>query len=175
MQAWQKEIQKDYDDRKASVVWALTDGNDIEKGIASDLQYSNSELSKVKKKGSEIKEKLNTEKSKVAIKLAEVNLIKKALKKEIGFEPDGDEEMEGCKRYSYKQMYPTNQDVDSQPTNEATETMSPQIKLMREYNSCLYRYKHCKKELGTLDTLLNSIQDKKEYELNLKIATELGF
>jgi hypothetical protein len=176
--SWENEIQKDYDDRKASVIWALTDGNDIEKGIASDLMYSDSELKYVTKKGSEIKEKIVTAKANEAVKLAEIGIKLKLLRSEIGVDPEGDD-VSGIgdnykKRYSYKQMYPDNT-VNNLTGNVSATNSEDVVKKMREYNNCVYKFHNCQRELKTLGTIVDGIKEKKDYKLHIRIATELGF
>lgn len=157
--SWEKDIEADRLDSIKSVNFALG----IEKGVASDLMF-NSELNKIQKKGSEIKEKLEKEKVKEAISLANDNVKINNIKSKIEEQPAGDPYIEGSeyKKFSYEQIY-----------KEGVE--ESKALLMRTYNHCLHKYCFDKRDLDKLITMISNIQDSKTYDLTLDIATKLGF
>ena len=165
MRSWEKEIQKDLDDKKRSVMFALGEQNDIEKSVANDIRYDsngNNDLSFIIKKGDEIKGKLETERSNSAMKLATYNIQATKLKEEIGVEPSKDawQDDNDMKIYPYEMIYPSGNENN--------------IK-MREYNELVDKIYCLKKDVKIYTTLINGLKEDKNYKLPIMVASQLGF
>lgn len=145
--SWEKEIQKDLDDRKKSVVWALENGS-IEKSDDSDI---------IMKSGAEIKSKLMGDRADISVGLAESGVKLNELFKSLGVEPEK-EISEGVKLYSFTQI-------------EKSETGD----IMRKCNNLRIKKLTQSKKLNYLNTLIGGVKEESEYKLNNRIASELGF
>ena len=155
MQNWIKQIEKDKEDRRRSVNFALNlngERDELLKSAASDYGTLNN-LS-ISKKGSEIKEKLQTEKMKVGEVVISVSEKLNNIVKSVG-EPNG-------KTYSYEEIY--SEDVDSENAS-----------LMRDFNNLTSKMDTLKSEVSTLNGWIENIQDNKPYELPARVLSELGF
>lgn len=176
--AWEKEIQKDLEDKKRSVMFALGEQNEIEKSLANDIRYDsngNNDLAFVIKKGEEIKPKLESERSNSAIKLATCNIQATKLKEEIGVEPTKDawQDDNDMKIYPYELIYPTSK-TESNLGEELSVSTSTNVK-MREYNDYIDKMYCLKKDIKIYTTLINGLKDDKNYKLPIMVASQLGF
>jgi len=153
--SWELEIEKDREDRKKSILFAFNRTEEIEKSI-DGLRYSDSELNKIVKKGSEIKNKLLDEKIEYGVKysICKEKLLK--AKSDINIEPS-----ENLK-YDYSQMRDGDSDNDYAPK-------------MREYNNIFYEVERLKEDIRYINILLSNIKEDKSYNLTVRVANELGF
>lgn len=159
---WQSEIEKDKIERVKSINYALN--TNIEKSIVSDITYSDTDLKYISKNGSEIRSKLDEERFRLGLVLAEIKLRKTKLIKEIGFEPEKN-------NYSFE-------GEEKQPNTYGYEKIKESEELsekMREYNRCVDKSIYMGREFKVLKTILDGIKDKKDYKLNINIASKLGF
>lgn len=165
MQNWIKQIEKDKEDRRRSVSFALNlngERDELLKGAVSEYGALNN-LS-ISKKGSEIKEKLQIEKMKVGALIIVCLEKMSSLVKEIGEAPTtNDEETE----YSYEQMYPKTEDESAGESDKTPK--------MREYNRHSRKNRRLSRESKYINTLIANIQDNKSYDLPARVLSELGF
>ena len=133
----------------------------FEKGAVSDLMYSDNSLNKVKKIGSEIKDKLALHRVMLAEKLISLTGKLNSVSSEITEQPE-DESLNGHLRYCHKQIY---KNGDLNTGNDK----------MRQYNNIMYKKEEVVQEIKYINTLMSSIDDSKKYDLPLKLASDLGF
>lgn len=165
MQNWIKQIEKDKEDRRRSVSFALNlngERDELLKGVVGD--YGALKNLSISKKGSEIKEKLIAEKMKVGALIIVCLEKMSSLTKEIGEMPaTNDEET----IYSYEQIYPN--------TDEGNVGESDKASKMREYNNHSRKNSRLSAEAKYINTLISNIQDNKSYDLPARVLSELGF
>lgn len=163
--SWEKQIQKDREDRMNSVKYVLNLNNErdnlLQKGVMSQFQgLSSLPLSK---KGSEIKEKLQSEKMKIGMLILSNSEKLSGLKKEIGVFPQDSEE-DGKLRYGYSQIY-----------SNTSEPLSELSLKMQEFNRCIYKQEGYITQSKQINTLMENIQENKMYDLPVRVLSDLGF
>lgn len=163
--SWEKQIQKDKEDRMNSVKYVLNLNNErdnlLQKGIMS--QFEGLSSLPLSKKGSEIKEKLQSEKMKIGMLILSNSEKLNALKKEIGVSPQDSKEG-GKLRYGYSQIY-----------SNTSEPLSELSLKMQEFNRYSYKQEDYMAQSKQINTLMENIQENKMYDLPVRVLSDLGF
>jgi hypothetical protein len=161
--SWEKEIELDILDKRRSIEWIFkSEESDINKSVEGD------NLSAVETKlGSEIKPVLEKLKRSKAEKLVICKAGADSIADRIAEEPLEESVFDkslNVKIYSYSQMY----------KKDTIEKSQGGVNDMRVYNNKIASYASLHKELGTLTSIIDGIQDDKEYRLTEDLVKELG-
>ena len=150
---------------------------------------------KIKKKGSEVKEKLTD------IRKEEEKESQDYFSKVLGYrskisQPPTEDAPEWYlqnlkmpkekvpKIYSYQVMYPSDSDTIQTETSGRSPLVAPEsVKILSQeeavyaekYNECLRKYFGCLKEVSYIDTFLNNLEENKTYDLSMEQANAFGF
>lgn len=170
--------------KRTEVQETLTKANDIQKSHLANMLGSDN--LKIIKKGSELKEKLNTSLSKIIDEKDSKYQQIVELKNSINCEPTDEVDewtFQGLKsRISlapkvfkwddcYQKHYPQN----SIDLSEDQKTENSICELKRKYNSLVRNYIEMSAEVIQIQTMIDNIEEKKNYELTVKQASTLGF
>ena len=162
MQSWEKQINKDIEDRRRTVLYTLNFNKERDNLLKSAFDCGLMQLT-IPKKGSEIKEKLSNERIKVGESIVVISAKMIKLLSEIAVNTDDnvdceDENSKGV--FSYTLIHSQDTDIRAK---------------MQEYNNYCYKYQRLRGEVKYINTLMSNIQDNKVYELSASILSELGF
>ena len=158
---------------------------EIKKGLEDDLMRNDS--MKFAKKGSEIKEAVNTVLSKLIVEKSTTYSKMEGLIEEIQCLPDMEcsswkldgykHLMEGTpKSYSYNKIYGNGEKENTILGKVSFEGMSPQSQQdkMREYNQLSEKWVDLSISALNLQTISRNLEDKKQYMLTIDQLTKLG-
>lgn len=153
----------------------------IEKAVSDDFNYGAKEASKdnvssgiqVSKTGKEIKEALQKEFANAVEQKVHCYTKMDELVKEIGQNPESsfkddyiingwEGKIDLPKKYCYEEIY-----VDNTPVEKSKE--------MQKYNEHARKFIIHSIECKKLQTLINNIDEKKTFKLNIDLASKLGF
>ncbi len=177
------ELHKAFDSLKNGSVVDIVDiiigrHDEISKGILDGYGESS-----IKKKGSEIKEKIT---GYITKKEGEVKTYKSELDellKGVDTKPTEDCEYHkdtvddvGYKMFSDSLVYDGHGDTTSKEDAAAKAVVSPDERSkMRKYNDKLYDYTSCMSSVAKANTVSRNVKDDEEYELSVSELTKLGF
>lgn len=165
------------------------ENRELSKGVMSNVDFESS--LRVSKTGKQVKEKLKD-------LLVEYLMQKNSLFREmdilitvIGTQPSdvpNDYELMGLRekiqtiplKYAYKELYPDTSGDNVAPVVEAISEV-PEVKkptvqdLKRGYNSMVGKYLDKSVDCLLIKTTIDGVKDDKSYDLNVHLATKLGF
>lgn len=165
--SWERDIELDRLDKRRSIEWLFkSEDSEINKaGEGENLSTVESKL------GSEIKPLLDKLKRSIAERAVICKASADSLSEKIGEEPVSDSLFDKSleiKIYSYSQMYKRESIEKSQ--GGSNEKVSD----MLAYNNKVAKYASLRRELSTLSSIIDGIQDEKEYKLPESFIKELG-
>ena len=147
--SWENEIEKDREDKRNSIAWALGEGR-IEKSESSEI---------ITKAGADVMWALLLMKSKEDTELSKLLDEANGLIKSIGFEPESDQ------KYSYSQIYKDDTEIQKSEGNSG---------MMREYNRVIPKIEVRHKASKFMGELISKFDEEKEYKFSKRMAEELG-
>ena len=160
--------------------------NDLEKGIIDDLSYQSKESGFIATTGKEMKAKLEVVKARNQTELSNIAVKQAALVAQIGSQPDRDDNSYQLEKYNGLISTPQTYSyecckgvVENVPyLYEAPKAEVPEVninELKSQYRELVYRAINLQVENLQIDTFVRNTKDTKEINLNLQIATALGF
>lgn len=155
------------------------EGNELKKShIINSFSYSDSKFS-ITKRGKEIKEKLLKVLEDEKAEILNYTSKMETLKSEVGEEPtslfsddyyylvDGWEDKIPTLPFVYN--------CRTQKEDIMVESNSPSKNLRSEYNDIACRLVQCQIEIKMIETMMDSFEDTRLYDLNVRQASMLGF
>lgn len=134
-------------------------------------QFGHADNIQINKKGSEIKQNLESHKTKEMLAASKAQAEMVNIKEKVNCEPTEDPDSyiaDGIDVAIMPKKYPWSECYSE---NESDET----AKLKNKYNQCASKFIECQVECAMIDTMLKNIEDNKTYNLTVKQATILGF
>ena len=173
MESFEYEIKQNNLERIKSIGYQV-----LEKGIINDLSYDlksgKDKPLKVTKAGKEIKEKLIQETQSISnLKQSYYNKMM-LISKEIEINPIKELDSYSTEDWGGKIPIPLTY-CYSQMIDDYNKTDIEDASKMREYNRIARQWFDKSVEEKKINTVVNAIDDKKLYELNIGIASKLGF
>ena len=167
------EMRREYEDRKKSLENFFTD-SDINKSVIDDVTYQDD--MKIPVKGKELIKKLLEQKGITVASL--VHCIKdiQFIAQSIGVAPEESVKEGKVKIYSYKQRFGEAMAQVHPIAEENANTIGISVtEKMNEYNNKAYKIAGFQRDIASVNTMIASIKEDKDYRLPVYIATQLGF
>jgi hypothetical protein len=174
------DIMKDRLQRVASIEYQINKSmsDDFNYSVKSDSKTNENNTLFISKTGKEIKEAISKDMAICESTCESIASKMEDIAKEIGQDPtdsykDSDEwfvkdwigKIDMPKKYQYDQLY----------SNDSMVAPNPNNKKMFEFNEFARKYICLQIEKRRLQTIINALQDNKNYKLTIDIASKLGF